>query len=133
MSSSDENLTAKQERFLAALLVAPTVAEAAKVAGVADSTARHWLTQPHIRRAWLDRRREVVDQAMTGIQLATRAALATLLDCLKPKYPAGVRVRAATAILETAIRTVEIGDLAARIEELEGRSSGELRHPRLMA
>ena len=119
MSSSDENLTAKQERFLAALLVSPTVADAAKAANVADSTARRWLAQPDIHRAWLDRRREVVDQAMTGVQLATRAAVATLLDCLKEKYPAGVRVRAATALLDTAIRAVEIGDLAARIEELE--------------
>lgn len=119
MSGAGENLTAKQEAFLAALLVAPTVTEAARVANVAESTARRWLAQPLIHRAWLDRRREVVDQAMTGVQLATRAAVATLLDCLKPKYPAAVRVRAATSLLDTALRSVEIGDLAARIEELE--------------
>ena len=119
MSRNDETLTAKQEAFLSALLVAPTVTEAARVANVAETTARRWLGQPHIHRAWLDRRREVVDQAMTGVQLATRAAVATLLECLKSKYPAGVRVRAATALLDTALRSVEIGDLAARIEELE--------------
>ncbi len=133
MHGSDENLTTKQETFLTALLTAPTVAEAARIAKVNDTTARRWLSQPHIRAAWLDMRRQVVDQALMSVQSATRAAVATLLDCLKPKYPAGVRVRAATAILETAIRTVEIGDLAARIEELEGRSTGELRHPRLTA
>lgn len=119
MSGIDENLTSKQEAFLAALLSAPTHAEAAKVARVSEATARRWLTLPHVRAAWLDMRRQVVDQALLTVQTATTEAVATLRACLAPDMPPGVRVRAATAILETAVRAIELNDLDARIEQLE--------------
>lgn len=119
MSGSDKKLTAKQEAFLATLLTVPTLAQAARRAKISEPTARRWLAQPAVRAAWLDMRRQVIDQAMTIAQIATRAAVTTLLDCLKPTYAAGVRVRAATTILDTAMRAVEIDDLAARIEQLE--------------
>lgn len=119
MSGSDEKPTSKQEAFLAALLTAPTLAEAAKAAKIGESTARRWLTLPTVQSAWLDMRRQVVDQALLTVQNATAEAVATLRGCLADDMPPGVRVRAATAILDTAIRTVEISDLAARIEQIE--------------
>ena len=119
MSGSDEKLTAKQEAFLAALLTAPTIGEAARAAKIADATARRWLAQPTVRAAWLEMRRQVVDQALMGVQAATAEAVATLRACLADDMPPSVRVRAATAILDTAVRAVEINDLAERIEQLE--------------
>ena len=90
-----------------------------RVAGVPHRTAKRWLALPHVHRAWLDARRQVVDAAMLTVQTSARVAVATLLDCLKPHHPPAVRVRAAATLLETAIRAVEVSDLAARIDELE--------------
>ena len=119
MARNTEELSPKQEALIAALLLAPSVADAARVAGVPHRTAKRWLALPHVRRAWLDARRQVVDAAMLTVQTSARVAVATLLACLKPTHPASVRVRAAATLLETAIRAVEVGDLAARIDELE--------------
>lgn len=114
-----DELTANQERFLVDLLTAPTIAEAAKETGINESTARRWLSQRPVQRAWRELRRQVVEQALTGVQSATVEAVATLRACLAEDMPPAVRVRAALALLDLAARTVEIGDLAARIEQLE--------------
>ena len=119
MARNTEELSPKQEALIAALLLAPSVADAARVAGVPHRTAKRWLALPHVHRAWLDARRQVVDAAMLTVQTSARVAVATLLDCLKPHHPPAVRVRAAATLLETAIRAVEVSDLAARIDELE--------------
>ena len=119
MNGSDEKLTAKQEAFLATLLTMPTLTEAARAVRISDATARRWLTLPSVQAAWLDMRRQVVDQALLTVQTATMEAVATLRDCLADKMPPGVRIRAATAILDTAIRAIEINELAVRIKQLE--------------
>ena len=119
MSVSSENLTRPQERLIAALLTARTIGDAARAAKTSEPTARRWLALPHVRRAYMDARRQVVQQALATAQAATRAAVATLLDCMQAKHPASVRVRAATAVLELAVRAVEVDDLAARVEQLE--------------
>lgn len=119
MSGTGENLTRKQEALLTALLTSATLAAAARTASVSEATARRWLALPTVRRAWLDMRRQTVDQALTTVQRATDTAVATLIACMAADMPPGVRVRAATAILETAVRAVEVSDMAARVEEME--------------
>lgn len=114
-----ENLSAPQERFLQALLAADTVAEAARLANVGDSTARRWLRDPQVRAAWLDMRRLALDLALTGIQAATRQAVETLKDCLGKKMPPSVRVSAARAILDLNAASIERDSLEARVAELE--------------
>lgn len=119
MSGPGENLTRKQETLLSALLSAPTLAAAARTANTSEATARRWLALPIVRRAWLDLRRQTVDAALTTIQTATGDAVETLRACMAVDMPPGVRVRAATAILDTAVRAVELSDLATRLDELE--------------
>ena len=114
-----ENLSAPQERFLQALMASETVADAARLAKVPDSTARRWLRDPQVRAAWLDLRRQAFDLALTGIQAATRQAVQTLRDCLQPKMPPGVRVRAAQALIDLNAQSIERDSLEARVAELE--------------
>lgn len=119
MHTPDEKITAKQEAFLTALLTARTFGDAAAAANVSEATARRWLALPQVQRAHLDARRQLVDHALSTIQRATGAAVATLLQCMRDDMPPSVRLGAARVVLETAVKAVELGDLAARVDQLE--------------
>jgi hypothetical protein len=113
-----EKLSRKQEQAIAALLTAATVEAAATAAGVGERTLRNWMRQPAFSRAYQDARRLVVETALTRLQQVTGDAVETLRRNLTCKKPAA-EIRAALGILDLAVRAVEVGDLAQRVEELE--------------
>lgn len=120
-----EKLSRKQDAFIETLLTVPTILEAAKVIGVTHTTAWRWLKEPSVQDAYRLARREVVQHAITRLQQATGRAVDTLLTIMEDiDSPASARVSAAKAILETAVRAVEIESLEARIATLEGRRNG---------
>jgi hypothetical protein len=125
-----EKLSRKREQAIAALLTAATVEAAAAAAGVGERTLRGWMQQPAFSRAYQDARRLVVETALTRLQQVSGDAVETLRRNLTCKKPAA-EIRAALGILDLAVRAVEIGDLAQRVEELEGliseRSKGNDR------
>ena len=113
-------MTAKHEKLLAALLSAPTIQGAAKIAGVSESTALRFLKESEFAEAYRAARREVVSHAVTQLQSACGEAVATLREVASDgDAPASSRVSAARSILETSLRAVEIDDLAARVANLE--------------
>jgi hypothetical protein len=119
MSKIYDRITPAQERFLLALVAADSVADAARLSKVPDSTARRWLRDRDVRSAWRDLRRQALDMALVSLQAATRQAVETLQRCMGPKMPPGVQVQAARAILDLNTQSIERDSLAARIEELE--------------
>jgi phage terminase small subunit len=122
----DATLTRRQEAFLAALLSCPTIAHAARTAGIAEVTAGRWLKDPSFQEAYRTARRHVVQHAVARVQQATSTAVGTLEAIMQDAAaPASARVSAAKAVLETAIKGVEIEDLEARITALE-----EQAHPK---
>lgn len=113
-------MTAKTERFLAALLTSPTIEMAAKVAGISESTALRTLKDAEFATAYRDARREVVSHSLTALQAACGEAVTTLREVASDsEAPASSRVTAAKAILDISVRAVEIDDLAARVEAME--------------
>ncbi len=113
-------MTAKHEKLLAALLTAPTIAGAAKSAGISEATALRYLKEAEFQTAYRDARRELVSLAVSQLQRACGVAVATLLTVARDaEASAGARVSAAKAILETSFRAVEIDDLGARVEAME--------------
>ena len=113
-------LTRKQEALISALLTAPSLAAAAQTAGIGEVTAWRWLKEPTFQTAYRDARRAVVQQAITQVQQATGEAVETLRGVMQDaEAPASARVSAAKAVLETAIKAVELEDLEARIVALE--------------
>ena len=111
-------LSAKQEKALAALLVSPTIGEAAKTAGVGETTLFRWLQEPAFQEAYRAARLQVLSAATMQLRQATGAAVDTLkrnLTCGN----AGAEIRAAATILEMAYKSAEVEELAARIDELE--------------
>jgi DNA-binding MurR/RpiR family transcriptional regulator len=110
----------KHDKFLAALLSAPTIQAAAKLAGISEATALRYLKEPEFAGAYRDARREMVALAITGLQRASGDAVGVLLAVANdPDAPASSRVSAARCILDTALRAVEIEDVAVRVSALE--------------
>lgn len=122
MRDLNENLDATQERALAALLSSPTVAAAAKKAKLSEATVFRYLADPAFKAAYRRARAEVVDHAVSQLQRDCAEASRTLVEvCKDRKAPASARVAAAKAILDGAVKAVELQDMAERIEALEAQ------------
>src|SRR5713226_9656727 len=104
----------KQEEAIAALLAKPTIVDAAKTAGIGESTLRRWLSKPQFAGNYRAARRQAFEAAIAALQQASGEAVATLRRNLSDPAPQGVQVRAALGILEQAVRAVEVMDLAER-------------------
>ena len=122
MKGHGEKLSRKQEALISALLTAPTLADAAHTAGIGEVTAWRWLKEADFQAAYREARRAVVQQAITQVQRATGEAVETLRSVMQDaEAPASAKVSAAKAILETAVKAVELEDLEARLAALEAQ------------
>ena len=120
------NLTGKQTKVLSLLLSGDTIDGAATSAGVAASTVHAWFKQDEFKATYRDARRDVVTQATAMLQGACGAAVGTLRGIAEDgDAPASSRVSAAKAILEMSIKSIELDDLAQRIEALESTLKGD--------
>jgi hypothetical protein len=121
MRASGE-ISRKQEQAIAALLTCSSIADAVQQCGMAESTLYRWLKETAFRAAYREARRQVVQQAIGQLQQATGTAVQTLVTIMQhAEASASAKVSAAKAILETAVKAVEIEDLEARITALEQR------------
>ena len=123
------NTEMRQERAIVALLSEPSIEAAAKTADVSDVTIWRWMKLPEFRAKLRDARRAVVEGAIGRLQQTATEAVETLRRNLTCGTPA-VEVRAATAILDQAIKAVELFDVVERVEQLEARvaARAEGRH-----
>lgn len=113
-----ETLKARQEKFIAALLLHQTVGDAAKACGIGETTAFRWLNEPEMRAKYQQARRLGTEQAIAQLQQSTSEAV----EALKRNLRCGnffVEVNAAKIIIDTSLRAIEIGELEQRILELE--------------
>lgn len=110
----------KQTRAMLALLEYPTLKEAAAAVGVGETTLWRWSQEPSFKAAYMDARREAVKQSIAHLQRATGEAVTCLRDVMKSaKASDSAKVSAARAVLELALKAVEIEDLAERLAALE--------------
>jgi hypothetical protein len=117
--STSEALTPAQYKAVSALLSEPTVRKAAEVAGVKERTLYHWLKMPIFVNEYRAARREATSHAIARLQQFSSNAAATLVNLMATGNPAAVRLAAASKVLDLAIKSVELDDLAARLEALE--------------
>jgi hypothetical protein len=105
------------------LLLHATLSEAAAALAVDESTLRRWLREDTaFQTAYREARRAVVQQAIVQVQCATGEAVETLRSVMQDaEAPASARVSAAKAMLETAVKGIEIEDLEVRIATLEAQ------------
>ena len=114
-------MTAKQNKALAALITAPTVAAAAEQAGIGYTTLRRWIkTDDAFRHEYERELAGLVTEAATRAKQAMSPALAVLREIVEDEDgPAAVRVSAARSLLEYGMKLVETEDILKRLAELE--------------
>ena len=127
MNGHGEKRTRKREQAIAALLTAPSVAEAAGRAGLGEATLRRWLREPGFAAAYRAARRHTLEPVVGRLQQAASAAVETLERNLAAQAES-VQVRAAQLVLEQAFKGVELMDLAERVEALEAREAAATVH-----
>ena len=113
----------REEAALAALLSEPTIEAAATKAGIGETTLLRWMAESDFKARLRAARRSVVEGAVGRLQQAATQAVDALARNLTCGTPA-VEVSAAKAILDQAIKGVELVDLADRIEQLERARNG---------
>lgn len=119
-------MTRKMESAVAALLTAPTIATAAAAVGISEQTLWRWLQDPDFKERYREAKREAVAQAVARLQQVSSQAVETLWVIMTDdEAKDSTRVTAAKAVLEMAIKGIELEDLAARIDALEKSLGGK--------
>lgn len=115
-------LTAGQERAIIALMAEPSIAKAARSANVGERTLHTWLGDPGFSKAYREARRRAFAQAIALTHKMAAAAVQTLAKVMiDPTAPHAAKVSAATSLLRFSRESIELDDLAARLEDLERR------------
>ena len=110
----------KRELLLAALLINPTVREAATAVGVPETTAYNWLRKPDFAEEYKQRKRQAVSEASDYIQSRISEATQIINEIMNDTdTPSQVRLNAARSIIEYGYKIIEQRDIVTRIEELE--------------
>ncbi len=117
-----EKRSRKREHAIAALLTAPSLGEAARLADIGEATLRRWLREPDFAAAYRAARRQALEAVIGRLQHSAAAAVETLERNLTASAES-VQVRAAQILLEQAFKGVELMDLAERVEALEARAA----------
>jgi hypothetical protein len=108
-----QRLSRDQEKAIAALLVAPTLGDAADKAGVHPNTLRAWSRQPAFASAYAEARQELLRRTVHRMQTAMLTAVAALeKDC-------------GSEVFEQRFKAAELLSLMDRIEGLEKLARGE--------
>jgi hypothetical protein len=120
-SMAEENeLTPKQQDAIIALLNEPNVTKAATTAGVGERTLYRWMTESAFKAELRRLRRESFTQAISMAQRYAPLAMNTLAKISNdPAAPHHARVSASIGMLRFGRESIELDDLAGRIEILE--------------
>lgn len=113
-----DKLERKTEAAIVALLAHPTMPEAAKAAGVSETTLWRWLQLDDFRKKYREAQNKVFEGALGSLQGASTEAVSCLrrnLTCSS----VSVQVQAAKAILDYTIKAREMFELENRIALLE--------------
>ncbi|GAP11046.1 hypothetical protein BECAL_02228 [Bellilinea caldifistulae] len=115
------DLTARQKRFLQALLTSKSAREAAHKCGIGEKTAYRWLRQPAFREALQEAESGLLEEAMRRLLSMQSGALDALSDLVTDRRLPGARLAAAKTVLDAVLRFRNAVELEARITDLERR------------
>lgn len=113
-------MTPRKEKALQALLVSRTRAEAAKAAGIGESTLRVYLQDPEFMERYRAAFTGLLEDATREAQRAISPALSTLQEIIENDgEQASARIQASRTVLEYAVKLTEQLDVIGRMTELE--------------
>jgi hypothetical protein len=115
-----KGLSGKKTKAITALLFHKTLNDAAASVNISDVTLWRWLQEADFKEAYSEARSQLVRQAIGHIQKASSEAVQVLREVmLGRESPSSSRVAAAKAVLDTALKAVEVESLEVRISVLE--------------
>jgi hypothetical protein len=118
-------LTTKQQDAIVALITEPTLAKASAVCGVPGRTMYNWLEDELFAEAYRQARRQAFTQAVAMAQRYAPVAINGLVRVIAdPAAPYTAKVAACIGILRFSRDSMELDDLAARVQKLEASMSG---------
>lgn len=118
--AASKQLSPKKTRAIVALLSSGTVRDAAKEAGVPESTLRRWRREDADFRFELEARRcEALEDAAAMLHDATAAAVKVLVEQMEGADSESVKVRAATNLLRLGLLAQNQLDTERRLSEIE--------------
>jgi len=112
-----------------ALAAGLSTKQAAEQAKMGETTARRRLADPEFRRQVDEAKAATIQQVADRLSAASLKAVSTLLALLSARSEA-VRLSAARAVIELAVKARETADLEARIAALEAARDGQEGHAR---
>ena len=125
-ANETERLSGKQQRAIAFLITERTIEVAARKAGIGRTTIFEWFREEAFQAAYRTARGDLVRNAIAQAQAACSEAVTVLREIMtNNESPASTRVSAAKAVLETAIKAVEVEEVVARIERIEAYLGGK--------
>jgi transposase-like protein len=120
MSGRTVKLSSRKQAAIIALLTQPTVAEAARVAGVRPNTLGRWMKEPAFDAEWRAARSLGLDQAIARLQKISGAAVSARLKVMfDPGSPPAAQLKAAETVLRYAKAAAELEYVEVRLTELE--------------
>jgi hypothetical protein len=119
-SAETRQFTAKQEQVALLLAAGRSIKEAAAEGGAGERTVYRWLAEDGFRALVAGLRGRLMDQAVGKLADAASEAAGELRKLLGDQT-AAIRLRAAVAILDAAVKTREHAELAEQVAELEWR------------
>lgn len=120
MASSENGLTNRQQRAIAALLASRSIADAAQAVDVTDRTLYRWMQIPEFKAALASAEGELIDGATRRLLQLQDAAITTVaLVMADEKYSPTVRLRAAGIVLDHLLKLRELRNVEQRLAALE--------------
>lgn len=122
-------MTQRKEKALQALLVSRTRAEAAKAAGIGESTLRTYMQDAEFLERYRQAFGDMVRDAARQAQQTLSPALSTLREIMEDREePASARITAARSILEYTLKLGEQVDILEQLRELEEWRDQNAKH-----
>lgn len=105
------------ERAVAALVACPTAKEAAKVAGMGESTLRAYKSDPEFVELYTAARHELLDTGVKALQSRFSDAVEVICEIMHDEEASpSVRLSAASSIIQNAVRLTDQTESMERAE-----------------
>ena len=111
-------LSPRQQAALPIVACIPTIAQAARAAGVGESTLRRWLNDPAFSGCLAELRRQSANIARRKLLELTPLGVSVLADAMRDPDPS-IRLRAANYTLSFNLRATELENLRSDLNNLE--------------
>jgi hypothetical protein len=123
---NEDGLTVRQEKAVIALINETTVAGASRASGIGERTLHRWLKEPNFNKCYRRARREAFNMSIAMTQRYAAVAVNNLAKIMNdPSSNNTARVTAAVALLRYGRESIELDDLAARVDQLEEEQQRE--------